>query len=293
MKNLLKLTAALIALSCPFWGCSATETITICKQTTPAGGGSFPFTVVQGSAGPTTTFSLNDTQCNTFNLTNQDHYNTFTENVPAGWMLANITCNHTTSAVKFIGSNANPAFQPGDNTVAIDLNEANVTCTFINRQLPACCAYNFNLSTGQGNGLIDPLWSVDNATAYITPPAGAWMSLPQAQWIQPVASPTPSNSIPVGTYQYKVRINVPDCPMGHVELTGTFAADNRATAFLDGIAIPGATCAGPLCFDSPEAPVPLNVPSILPGIHVLQIDVYTQSNYSGLTVNAQVRRICP
>src|SRR5437764_1373715 len=75
-------------------------------------------------------------------MTNQDHYNKFTENVPSGWTLTNISCASTTSPVKIIGADANPAFQPGDNTVTIDLNEANVACTFVNqavRVVDPCC----------------------------------------------------------------------------------------------------------------------------------------------------------
>jgi len=33
-----------------------------------------------------------------------------------------------------------PAFQSGDNTVTMDLNEQNVTCTFVNEQQPPCWA---------------------------------------------------------------------------------------------------------------------------------------------------------
>jgi hypothetical protein len=227
-------------------------------------------------------FTLNDTQCRTTTLTaGQDRYNTFTENVPVGWILTNISCNATTSAVKFIGANANPAFQLGDNTVTIDLNEPNVTCTFLNRQAPSCCAFNVDLSTGQGN------WTVNGGSAYVTPPVSAWtVSMPPAQWIQPVAFPTPAPNVPAGLYRYTISFNVPSCVMGHVELNGALAADNDATAFLD--TTPLTACSN--CFGSP---VPFNVTTVLPGPHVLEVDVSNTSGYSGLIANAQVRRICP
>ena len=169
----------------------AAQTITICKTTSPSGGTGFPFSWANGS-GALPSFSLNDAQCSVKNMTGQDHYNEFTENVPAGWSLTNISCNATTSPVKIIGANSNPAFQPGDNTVTIDLTESNVTCTFHNRQLPACCSWSFDLSTGQGNGAVDPLWKMNNGNAYaisnLANLSGVWMPLLPARWIQPVNS---------------------------------------------------------------------------------------------------------
>jgi hypothetical protein len=38
------------------------------------------------------------------------------------------------SPVRFLGANPDPGFQPGDNMVAIDLNEPSSTCTFLNEQ---------------------------------------------------------------------------------------------------------------------------------------------------------------
>ena len=129
------------------------QTITICKSTIPAGGTGFPFSWANGF-GPLAPFTLNDGQCETKNVTNQDHFNKFTENVPPGWTLTNISCTYTTSVVKIIGANANPAFQSGDNTVTIDLNEANVKCTFTNRQsIPKkakICVLKFADTNGNG-----------------------------------------------------------------------------------------------------------------------------------------------
>jgi hypothetical protein len=196
--------------------------------------------------------------------------------------------------VKFIGADPDAAFQPGDDTAAIDINVPNITCTFVN-QPPACCAYTLDISTGQGGGATDPLWTVDGGAAYITPPTAGWIGLPPAQWLQPVASPTPS-WVAAKTYSYVTTFNFKTCGAGHVELTGTFAADNSASATLDGVAIPGAACSGLYCFSAPDAPIPLNYSPILlstSGPHTLQIDVTNDGGFSGLIVNARIRRVCP
>lgn len=317
MKRVIMLSLALVALASLSWAsahfnlwkgnlgiafannfASSTapppQTITICKKTTPAGGTGFPFLRANG-AGALPSFPLNDGGCNTFNMTGQDHYNTFTENVPAGWTLTNISCSHTTSPIKIIGANANPAFQPGDTTVALDLNETNVTCTFYNRRTTPCCNWSIDLRSGQ-SGPIDPIWKVNGANSYVTTPVSSWIALNPAKWIQVKNSPNPASVAgPVPVYKYTMRFNVPACPTpAHVELHGTFAADNKATALLDGVAIPGASCPGPVCFNSPQAPVPLNVANITPGWHTLEIDV-TNLSYgaSGLIVNAQLTTVCP
>jgi hypothetical protein len=113
---------------------AASQSITICKRTAPPGGTGFLFLWGSGSSGPVTSFTLNDGQCQTFNVTSLDKYNRFTENVPAGWALTSIACNNVTSPVRFLGGNPDPAFQPGDNMLTIDLNEPSVTCTFTNEQ---------------------------------------------------------------------------------------------------------------------------------------------------------------
>jgi len=269
---------------------TSTPTITICKQTQPGGGAGFQFTTTNGGLGsPFGPFTLNDTQCHTM-LVNagQDHYNAFTENVPAGWLLTNISCNATTSLVTIVGANGNPGFQPGDNTVTIDLNEPHVTCTFVNAQTPHCCGFNLDLSTGQGT-VIDPLWTVNGGNAYVTPPSTAWtVNMPPAQWIQPVASPTPSGNVPPGVYKYVVSFTPTPCAMGHLELSGTFAADNDAGAMLDGVHI-GTACTN--CFNT--AAVPFAVNPLTLTSHVLEINVNNLGGFSGLIVNAHVKRICP
>lgn len=114
-----------------------TSTITICKKTIPPGGAGFPFIWENGNGGPQAPFTLNDAGCQTFDVTHKDKFNRFKENVPPGWKLTNITC--TTGVVNITGSGSTaPAFELGDDTVAIDLNRPNVTCTFTNeRTLPS------------------------------------------------------------------------------------------------------------------------------------------------------------
>lgn len=110
-----------------------TSTLTICKRTIPSGGAGFPFIWQNGSSGPQTPFVLNDTDCRAFDVTNMDKFNKFKEDVPPGWSLSNISC--TSSAANITGpSSTAPVFESGDDTVAIDLTEPSVTCTFTNEQ---------------------------------------------------------------------------------------------------------------------------------------------------------------
>ena len=138
------------------------------------------------------------------------------------------------------------------------------------KQLPSkapslpCCeclgqTTTLNLNTGQ-SGPIDPIWRVNGSSAYTTPPYPGWILpssplLTPAKWIQPVASPTPSNSVPVGNYKYTVNFNVPKCTIpGDVQLEVHFAADNSAKVLLDGAQITTSLCQT-TCFKSPQAPV--------------------------------------
>jgi len=96
-----------------------------------------------------------------------------------------------------------------------------------------------DLNTGQSSP-IDPIWSVNGNAAYTTPPYPGWILpsnplLTPAKWIQPVASPTPSNNVPVGDYKYAVKFDIPKCTIpGDVKLDVHFAADNSAKVILDG-----------------------------------------------------------
>lgn len=217
------------------------KTIDICKVTVPPGGSGFPFTWANGSSGPLLPFTLNDGQCQPFNVTNQDKYNVFTEIVPAGWTLKNIACTFTTSVVNIIGANPAPGFQPGDNAVTIDLNEQHVTCTFTNSQPgpppnPPCTgaagAAFLDISTGKGGiGIADPIWDLISAptgvplTAFGVNGPGAWAVAPTGTaWINPSSTGSASTHA-AGDYTYQTQFNVP-ANIATLTLTSTFAADN-------------------------------------------------------------------
>jgi hypothetical protein len=159
-----------------------------------------------------------------------------------------------------------------------------------------CCdcvgqVVSLDVSTGQGNGSTDPFWQVNGGPAYITPPVSSWVTLPQAKWIQPVASPTPSYNIPAGVYKYTLKFSVAKCtiPISGYQLTGKFAADNSVIVRLDGGQI--SQCTGSYCFSNGTT-ASLNLP-ISPGTtHTLEFDVKNDESYSGLLVNAQIKGQC-
>lgn len=163
--------------------------------------------------------------------------------------------------------------------------------------LPCCkClgeSHTLDLSTGQGSP-IDPIWNVNGNPAYTTPKVSSWIALPGAQWIQPVASPTPSKSVPAGVYKYTVKFNIPKCTIpSDIRLDGKFSADNSAKAFLDIPTQPVGSCPGPTCFAG-SVPLTVNPAWLTPGsTHTLEIDVTNDGSYSGLIVNAKLTRQCP
>lgn len=168
-----------------------------------------------------------------------------------------------------------------------------VSWTWVCVPPPCCTTYNLDISTGQGTGARDPQWQVNGNSAFITPPFSGWTTaLTPAKWIQPVATPTPSPNVPSGVYHYMIKFKVPSCSAGHVQLNGTFAADNSASVLLDGIPVTITTCSN-TCFKAPQAPVPLNIGTVLPGAHTLEIDVTNNGGASGLVVNAHLTRKCP
>lgn len=114
--------------------------ITICKQTTPAGGTGFQFSSAFGGLQGIT---LNDGQCSTRNTGCGGVFNLF-EIVPPTSTLANIACafNIGNGSINIIGATANPtsAFEPGDNEVSFTysgLDPVNhLQCTFTNGLAP-------------------------------------------------------------------------------------------------------------------------------------------------------------
>jgi hypothetical protein len=148
-----------------------------------------------------------------------------------------------------------------------------------------------NLSTGQSSPK-DPFWSVNGNAAYTTPKVSSWVALAGAQWIQPAASPLPSNNIAPGLYKYVVKFFIPECTIrSQIQLTGKFSADNSAKAFLDTPAHAVGSCSGPTCFTA-GVPLAVNPAWLTPGNHTLEIDVTNNEGYSGLIVNASLTRQC-
>jgi hypothetical protein len=158
------LAVAVFALLAP--AAAQSQVITICKQTVPAGGAGFPFVWQNGTGGPLSPFTLNDGECQSFNVAGMDAFNRFTENVPAGWTLTSIACNNTTTPVWFDGNgSSDPAFQPGDNRVNMDLNQPQVTCVFTNTARPAddpmdVYAVKFVCGSFLPNGIDEADWPV-------------------------------------------------------------------------------------------------------------------------------------
>ena len=111
--------------------------ITICKQTCPVTNQLFSFAWANVGTGSGQSIIFSAGQCRTWDVTNMDPSNSYTENVPPGWKVSNISCAYSTSAVGFSSSSSgtfHPAFQPGDKSVRIVINETNVTCTFFNER---------------------------------------------------------------------------------------------------------------------------------------------------------------
>jgi hypothetical protein len=186
----------------------------------------------------------------------------------------------------------------------VDINQGSVeTLVQLPGKTPSlpCCeclgqVTTLNLNTGQSSP-IDPIWTVNGNAAYTTPPYPGWMLpshplLTPAQWIQPVASPTPSNNVPVGDYKYTVNFNIPRCTIpGDVQLDVHFAADNSAKVLLDGSPIVTTTCQT-TCFKAPQAPVSFTHTVSNAINHTLVFVVHNEGGPSGLIVNAKLTRHC-
>ena len=102
---------------------ATTGTISITKQTSPAGGTGFSFS--DDIPGGPAAFSLNDGATQTFSSVAAGTY-TITENALSGWSLTDLTC-----------SNAESTVNPFTRTATVVLHAAeSVQCTFTNLQSP-------------------------------------------------------------------------------------------------------------------------------------------------------------
>jgi hypothetical protein len=293
-------------------------TTTICKKTIPSpdpSSTSFNFTGANGWAtGPNSfnslypnPFQLKDgSPCYTINITAHDKFNKFTEHpIPPGWALTNISCVHQKSVVNIVGANANPGFQFGDDTVTIDQNEPNVTCTFVDKacfaptdlSLPPCTrpgeSVTLNLSTATAG--VDQNWTVapggPNPTHIAFNP---WTALP-FNWVHPTAPlPEASNA---ATYTYTRKFNLPCPPKSYqrLQISGSFAADNNGTVTLNNNVI--GQCTGNVCFNTPPVVgTPFgttNQALFIQGINALTVTVGNQPfSFSGLSVVARISAVC-
>jgi len=295
-----------LAAACPYR--ASANDLTICKTTVPPTGTSGPFFAFTGANGfPTgqksfnslylsnqSIFKLQDStsnpaNCQIFNITGNDQLNKITETVPPPpWKLTNISCTSGKSVVTIFGSNANPAFQPGDNTVSVDQADPNVTCTFVN----TCAGTRLDLSTGVGSWIVTRPNGVSstphkvapnsNWASQSPPPSGG--SFPAGtSWVQPANSST-LTSEPAGDYVYQIRFVV-KCP---AKVQGWFAADNGGILVLDANPATTVQCNLPTCF------LQNNVTSFGPwsvgiGTHVIKVTVTNQGSLTGLLAHILVQ----
>jgi hypothetical protein len=304
----------------------AQAVLTICKQTNPsATGTSFNFTGANSWIPPTNPpgkdftslyppnpFALQDgPPCKIINIPiGNDPFNKITETVPPGWALTNIFCNQQKSPVSISGGNPNPAFQFGDDTVAIDQIEPNVTCTFVNTacfkpdssSLPPCTRpgeiVSLDLSTvAKVTGGVDPNWTVAPGPPH--PTSGtlspSWTAVPN-NWVVPSTA-----AVADTTYTYTRWFNLPCRPDSYLKLrlSGTFAADNSGEVFLNGNSL--ATCPNPAnnfptCFQTPSGGTvfgTINKSLFNQGINQLTVVVGNEANsVTGLSVDARLAAIC-
>jgi hypothetical protein len=142
----------------------------------------------------------------------------------------------------------------------------------------------------------DPHWlvtgpgiSIPIAPYYTT--LSAWTAPPNA-WVEPVkASGGAANSSAAsGDYTYTIWFNL-NCPpesYSNLQITGTFAADNSATVYLN--AFPVKSCTTNQCFGSATAFTALAPFQV--GINSLSVVVHNESIYTGMTVSAELSGSC-
>lgn len=293
---------------------------TICKKTNPSPdpwGTSFGFTGANGSStGPNSfnsiyvpntiasnPFPLKDGHCQTFDISTHDKFNKFTESgLPWGWTLSNITCTPGHSAIRILGANSNPGFQPGDNTVAIDQTDPTVTCTFTNTlacfrptslSLPPCTrpgdpvALDMSTSSVAGN---DPNWTVAPGNPAKHTTLGPWTAL-ASNWITPSQASTQTGS----AYTYTRGFHLPCDPHSYqnLQLTGHFAADNNGQVLLNGNSL--AQCTGSQCFNNPSTGTSFTSTQsqFVSGYNQLTVKVGNDpKSYTGLSVVARLTATC-
>jgi hypothetical protein len=138
------------------------------------------------------------------------------------------------------------------------------------------------LVSGPGiNGLIAPYYAT----------LSAWTALPNA-WVEPIKASggAASSGAASGDYTYTIwfKLNCPPESYSNPQITGTFAADNSATVYLN--AFPVKSCTTNQCFGSATAFTALA--PFQGGINSLSVVVHNQSIYTGMTVSAELSGSC-
>ncbi len=124
-------------VSCMFTNVDRRGAITITKDTDPNDGQEFQFTENIVNDDPFTLYDDGDAEGNSLTFGDVlpgDTYSVTETQVP-GWELTNILCTSTGgSTFTYTGANADPAFQPGDDTANVTLapEDTDVNCTFTN-----------------------------------------------------------------------------------------------------------------------------------------------------------------
>jgi hypothetical protein len=143
----------------------------------------------------------------------------------------------------------------------------------------------------------DPHWLVTGPGINIPIPPyyttlSAWTA-PPPSWVEPIkaaSNGTASGNAASGDYTYTIwfRLNCPPESYSNLQITGTFAADNSATVYLN--AFPVKSCTTNQCFGAATAFTALAPFQV--GINSLSVVVHNESIYTGMTVSAELSGSC-
>lgn len=160
--------------------------------------------------------------------------------------------------------------------------------------LPCCRCVDGSSTTVSINTGTAP-WGVSWPSVFgypaVVPAANAaWAPVPPAQWVGPAGAPTAS-----GDYVYQLQFQVPQCVIpARITIAGRFAADNRATLYIDAIQVrssvgtpnygflPGSVTS----FSAPVSPTPT-------GLHSIRLVVSNTSSATAAIVQGAITVTCP
>ena len=169
-------------------------------------------------------------------------------------------------------------------------------------QLPCCSSATVSIvriDTGSAPWKVKVPGATSSQPVASAPPHGAWAAVNSATWVMP---PGTTYIHPVGTYSYTIPFEIPTCNTGrHVTVSGRFAADNSASAFLD---TPAGIAATPFASQATAThgfqaahitPFSITNVSGQPGIYVLRFEVKnvgTSYSDTGLAVSGIIATHC-